>query len=59
MDDSKKPRSTFMYKLSTEGSLKSFKKIVLISSMEDSFAPWNSARICAHKSTDSNSKLER
>jgi hypothetical protein len=48
-----------MYKLSNEGSLKKFKKIVLISSMEDNFAPWNSARICAHKSVDSNTKLER
>ena len=36
---------TFIYKLSKEGSLKHFKRIVLIASIDDYYVPWHSARI--------------
>ena len=34
-----------MYKLSINGSLKNFQKVVLISSFQDKYVPWHSARI--------------
>lgn len=50
MEDSSNPRSTFLYKLSEEGSLKRFRKIILWSSFEDSYVAWHSARISVHHS---------
>lgn len=48
MDDSKNLRETFIYRLSKEGNLKRFRKIILFSSFEDSYVSWSSARICAY-----------
>lgn len=39
-----------MFKLSKEGSLKDFHRIVLVGSPEDSYVPWHSARI--HRSSN-------
>ena len=57
MQDSKKVEESFLFNLSTQGSLKKFRKIILISSAEDSYVPWHSARICFYKSKNSSSKL--
>lgn len=40
-----------MYKLSKQGSLKKFRKIILISSFEDNYVTWHSARISVHNNT--------
>jgi hypothetical protein len=45
MKDEKELEKTFLYKLSNEGSLKMFNKIILLSSLEDSYVAWHSARI--------------
>lgn len=45
MEDEKDVRKTFLYKLSKEGNLKRFRRIILLSSFEDSYVPWHSARI--------------
>ena len=58
MNDSQKLKDSFLFNLSQEGSLKQFNKIILISSAEDSYVPWHSARICYFKSTNSSSKIE-
>lgn len=50
MVDSNNPEQTLIYRLSKEGSLKKFKKIILLSSGEDSYVPWHSARICGYDS---------
>ena len=56
MEEKKDPRETYLYRLSIEGSLKRFRKIILWSSFEDSYVPWHSARISFHHSK-TNSKL--
>lgn len=48
MSDALSPDNTFLYNLSKSGSLKKFKKIILISSAEDNYVPWHSARICPY-----------
>ena len=58
MNDSDKIKNCFLFNLSKEGSLKNFKKIILLSSAEDSYVPWHSARICFYKSNNSSSKVE-
>ena len=50
MSDAQDPKDSFMYHLSSEGNLKLFKKVILISSAEDSYVPWHSARICGYDS---------
>ena len=45
MEDNDKLRNTFLYKLSKDGSLINFKKIILVSSTEDSYVAWHSARM--------------
>lgn len=50
MDDSKNRRNTLIYRLSQSGSLKKFRKIILLSSYEDSYVAWHSARILKHHS---------
>merc|ERR1719461_1463849 len=43
--DNSDPRKTFMYKLSKKKGLEYFRKILLVSSQEDKYTPYNSARI--------------
>lgn len=45
MADTPNTKESFMYKLSISGSLKWFKKVVLVSSYQDKYVPWHSARI--------------
>ena len=45
MEDNRNRRSTFMYRLSSNGTLRKFRKIILLSSYEDSYVAWHSARI--------------
>jgi hypothetical protein len=47
-----------MYNLSIEGNLKCFHKIILISSAEDNYVPWHSARICGYDSKKNPNNLE-
>lgn len=56
--DATQPQNTFLYQLSKTGNLRRFKKIILISSAEDSYVPWHSARISGYKSSKSSSKFE-
>lgn len=60
MEDNSDPRKTFLYKLSSEGTLKKFRKIILWSSFEDSYVAWHSARIMVHeqKNKTENIKVE-
>jgi hypothetical protein len=55
MEDAPNLKNTYMYRLSTQGSLKDFKKIILLSSLEDSYVTWHSARISTY---DSNTKSD-
>mmetsp|Transcript_10566 Transcript_10566/g.10577 ORF Transcript_10566/g.10577 Transcript_10566/m.10577 type:complete len:130 (-) Transcript_10566:27-416(-) len=45
MTDAQNPRDSFIYKLSLEPGLEWFKHIALVSSFQDSYAPFESARI--------------
>lgn len=45
MTDHADPKETFLYKLSQKPGLEWFKNIVLISSFQDHYAPFDSARI--------------
>ena len=45
MEDNDKLRNTFLYKLSKDGSLINFRKVILVSSVEDSYVAWHSARV--------------
>ena len=45
MGDDTDPRKTAMYKLSNNGALNDFKYVVLVSSTQDQYAPFESARI--------------
>jgi hypothetical protein len=49
MVDESSIEKSFLYKLSRDGNLQKFKKIILISSAEDSYVPWHSARICGYE----------
>lgn len=57
MSDAQDPKDSFMYHLSSEGNLKLFKKVILISSAEDSYVPWHSARICGYDSKKSTKNI--
>lgn len=57
MEDNESLKSTFLYKLSEKGHLQNFQKIILLSSSEDSYVPWHSARICYHDGSNSRSKV--
>lgn len=46
MEDAESLKDTFLFKLSQTGHLHNFQKIILLSSSEDSYVPWHSARIC-------------
>jgi hypothetical protein len=50
MEDHKDKRKTLLYQLSETGSLKNFKKVILLSSCEDSYVSWHSARISHYRS---------
>lgn len=50
MQDSKDVRKTYLYQLSKEGNLKLFNRVILLSSFEDSYVPWHSARISFNSS---------
>lgn len=45
MEDAESLKDSFLYKLSQSGTLRNFRKIILLSSSEDSYVPWHSARI--------------
>ena len=45
MTDHENPEETFLFKLSKMGGLEYFKHIFLFSSKQDSYAPFESARI--------------
>lgn len=45
LSDHKNPRHTYMYKLAKRKGLEYFKSILLVSSMEDKYTPYHSARI--------------
>jgi len=45
LNDHKNPRQTYMYKLAKRKGLEYFKNILLVSSMEDKYTPYHSARI--------------
>jgi len=45
LEDNSKKEDTLLYKLSKEGHLRHFKKVILLSSSEDSYVAWHSARI--------------
>lgn len=53
LSDSKELENTFIYKLAHKGSLDHFKNIVLVSSYQDSYVPFYSARIQRNPKTDS------
>lgn len=43
--DTSELHETFIYKLSVNGSLKKFRKVVLVASNRDKYVSWHSARI--------------
>lgn len=45
-------KQTFIYKLASIGSLKNFQNVVVLSSLEDKYVPWNSARIQLYKKAE-------
>ena len=57
MEDHKNRRNTLIYRLSESGSLRNFRKIILLSSYEDSYVAWHSARILKHHSTKKNEAI--
>lgn len=56
LSDSKTLHETALYKLSKSGSLRYFKNVVLLSSYEDNYTPWHSARIHNYKPTADDDK---
>lgn len=42
-------KETFVYRLASLGSLRGFENLVLLSSVEDKYVPWNSARLQLYK----------
>jgi hypothetical protein len=59
MQESGDPRKTFLYELSQSGHLRYFRKVILLSSFEDSYVSWHSARISGHRSNNAQSQVER
>ncbi|CEL92530.1 unnamed protein product [Vitrella brassicaformis CCMP3155] len=57
MTDAKEPRDTFIYKLSNYSGLDQFQHIVLMSSWQDQYAPYDSARIEISKNPGTDVKL--
>lgn len=49
MTDGKTPEDTYLFSLAKNGSFERFRKLVLISSYEDNYVPWHSARIQSYK----------
>jgi hypothetical protein len=49
MADTKNPEDSFLFRLAESGSLRNFRKVVLVSSYEDNYVPWHSARIQSYK----------
>lgn len=45
LTDHEDPAQSFLYKLSLSGTLKHFKNVLLVSSPQDQYAPYHSARI--------------
>lgn len=56
MTDSSKLESTFMYKLTEEVGMEWFQEVILVSSYQDAYIPYDSARIQKCKSAISDSK---
>jgi hypothetical protein len=61
MEDSTKPEDTFLYKLSMKAGLEWFSKVVLVSSRQDLYVPYYSARIQKHEESllDNRKKIGR
>lgn len=61
MEDSLKPEETFLYKLSMKPGLDWFSKVVLVSSRQDLYVPYYSARIQKHSQSmlDNRKKLNK
>ena len=57
MEEKGDPRKTLLYELSQTGHLRYFRKVILLSSFEDSYVSWHSARISSSKATNSDSKV--
>jgi hypothetical protein len=58
MGEKGNPRKTFLYELSRTGHLRYFRKIIFLSSFEDSYVSWHSARVSPHRSSNSMSRIE-
>lgn len=59
LEDSKNISDSCLYKLSQTGTLRAFRKIILVSSFEDSYVAWHSARLEYYDSDNSSSRVER
>jgi hypothetical protein len=57
MQESGDPRKTFLYELSRSGHLRYFRKVILLSSFEDNYVSWHSARISGHRANNSQSQV--
>jgi Putative serine esterase (DUF676) len=49
MKDAEQPKQTFLYQLSTKPGLESFREVILISSPQDTYSPYDSSRIQSSK----------
>ena len=54
MNDHEDPKQTFMYKLSRNDHLNLFNNVILMSSPQDSYVPYSSARIQPAKPSGNN-----
>ena len=45
MTDARDFKDTFLYKLSQDNSMATFKYVILVGSFQDSYAPYDSARV--------------
>lgn len=45
MEDAESPRDSFLFRLSQNGHLRGFQKVILLSSSEDRYVSWHSARV--------------
>ena len=61
MADSEKVEETFLYQLSSKKGLEWFKKVTLISSHQDLYVPYHSARVQKHEEcvVDERNKVQK
>ena len=57
MEDADELKDCFLFKLSQVGHLRNFQKVIFLSSSEDSYVPWHSARISRHDGNNKRSRL--